>query len=73
MSEGFHCKVIYGKQLTEPFKVQTGVKQRCVLSPISPILPRLDDERNLSRKTKTLLSFLEDLDFADDITLLVQW
>jgi hypothetical protein len=33
MYKGFQCKVICGKQLTEPFKVQTGVKQGRVISP----------------------------------------
>ena len=28
----FHCKVICGNQLTDSFKVQTGVKQGCILS-----------------------------------------
>jgi hypothetical protein len=75
MYEGFQCKVICGKQLTEPFKVQTGVKHGCVLSPGFYILA-IDwmIKETTAEKPRgiqwTLTSFLEDLVFADDITLL---
>ena len=32
--ENFECRVIHSNQLTELFKVKTGVKQGCILSPL---------------------------------------
>jgi hypothetical protein len=67
--------VICGKQLTESFKVQTGVKQRCVLSPVMFFIA-IDWMMKESTTEKprsiqwTLTSFLEDENFADDVSLL---
>ncbi|XP_052238523.1 uncharacterized protein LOC127849810 [Dreissena polymorpha] len=32
--ENFECRVIHNNQVTEPFKVETGVKQGCILLPL---------------------------------------
>ena len=34
LHENFTCQVIHGDNLTEPFKVETGVRQGCLLSPL---------------------------------------
>ena len=71
----FSAKVICGNELTDTFKVNTGVKQGCVLS---PFLFLLGIDWIMKRTTEgpkkgirfTLFRCLEDLDFADDIVLL---
>jgi hypothetical protein len=68
------CQVIHNSYLSEPFKVITGVKQGCMLSPI--IFTMVIDwimkaSINPPRGIQwTITSTLEDLDFADDISLL---
>jgi len=69
------CRVLYGTNLTESFKVTTGVKQGCLLSPLLFILAMnwimedtIKDRRRGIRWTLT--SVLEDLDYADDVALL---
>ena len=51
------CQVIHDGMLTGPFSVETGVCQGCILSPTTGI-------------QWTLTNQLEDLDFADDISVL---
>ena len=72
--ERFQCRVVCGNHITEPFEVHTGVKQGCVLSPllfnlvIDWLMTQTTDKPRGIRWTLT--TSLEDLDFADDITLL---
>ena len=73
--KNFECRVIHNNELTEPFKVDTGDKQGCILSPILFSLA-IDWVMRCSTQGKrqgiqwTLTSQLEDLDYADDIGLL---
>ncbi|RUS87436.1 hypothetical protein EGW08_004811 [Elysia chlorotica] len=69
------CQVIHDGKLTEPFNVQTGVRQGCLLSP-TIFLIVIDWVMRQATKNQrtgiqwTLMRQLEDLDFADDISLL---
>ena len=74
--ENAACQVIHNGKLTEPFKVKTGVRQGCLLSPmifliaVDWIMRRTTDNEVTGIKwtnTKTL----EDLDFANDDICLV--
>ncbi|XP_052233243.1 uncharacterized protein LOC127846107 [Dreissena polymorpha] len=73
--ENFERRVVHNNQVTEPFKVETGVKQGCILSPlffsmaIDRIIRRTTEGRRQGIQW-TLTSLLDDLDFADDIGLL---
>ena len=63
-----------GEPLTEPFRVTTGVRQDCLLSPLL-FLVVLDwvskTAFNRPRGTQWgMIQRLEDLDFADDICML---
>ena len=69
------CQVIHNGKLTDPFKVETGVRQGCLLSPIIFLLVvdwimRRSTEKKKTGIQWTLTSQLEDLDFADDVCLL---
>ena len=72
----FSSQVICNNELTDTFEVTTGVKQGCILSPFLFLLG-IDwvMKSVINGKTrgirKTLTSLLEDLDFADDIALLL--
>ena len=75
MYEDATCQVIHDGKLTEPFTVQTGVRQGCLLS--STIFLVVVDwvmrQSTAGQKTGIQWTFtrqLEDLDFADDISLL---
>ena len=68
------CQVIHESKLTELFNVQTGVRQGCLLSP-TIFLIVVDWVMKQSTAGKkgiqwTFIKQLEDLDFADDISLL---
>jgi hypothetical protein len=73
--KNFECSVITGNKTSEPFPVNTGVRQGCILSPML-FLITIDwvMRQTTSDKARgiqwTLLSHLEDLDFADDLALL---
>lgn len=73
--EGFECSVIVDNSLSEWFPVETGVRQGCILSPILFIIAidwimRKTTEDKARGIQWTMLSQLEDLDFADDIALM---
>ena len=71
------CQVVHNGSLTEPFNILTGVRQGCILSPflfllaIDWIMSRTVEGQNRGIQW-SLLKQLEDIDFADDITLLSQ-
>ena len=71
------CQVIHNGKLTEPFSVKTGVRQGCMLSPmiflivVDWIMRETTKDSNTGIKW-TLTSYLEDLDFADDLCLMSQ-
>ena len=73
--ENATCQVIHEGKLTEPFFVQTGVRQGCLLSPtiflivIDWVMRKTTKDRRMGIQW-TLTKQLEDLDFADDISLL---
>ena len=69
------CTIAHTGQLSESFKVKTGVRQGCLLSPflfilvIDWIMKTTTTGRNNGIKW-TLWTQLDDLDFADDLALL---
>ena len=73
--EGMSCRVIHEGQLIKNFEVRTGVRQGCLLSPFLFILV-IDWVMKTTTKEKrngiqwTMLTQLDDLDFADDLALL---
>ncbi len=72
---GMECRVVHEGQLTDPFKITTGVRQGCLLSPFLFLLAvdwimRRATEGKRNGIQWTLLQQLDDLDFADDIDLL---
>ena len=69
------CAVLDDGEETEWFKVKTGVKQGCIMSVCLFLLVIDWVMRETTRNNNTgircqMMSKLEDLDFADDITLL---
>ena len=69
------CQVIHEGKLTDPFQVQTGVRQGCLLSPtiFLMVIDWIMRQATADQKTGIQWTFtkqLEDLDFADDIGLL---
>ena len=73
--EQFECSIILDNQLSEWFKVESGVRQGCGLSPIlflvtvNWILRKTTEDKPRGIRWN-LMSHLEDLDIADDIDLL---
>lgn len=69
------CQIIHNGKLTNPFAVKTGVRQGCILSPtifliaIDWIMRRTTEGSNTGIQW-TFTKHLEDLDFADDISLM---
>ena len=73
--DDFECAVVDGQDTTEWFKIQTGVKQGCNMSGKLFLLVVDWVMRNTLQEGNTGIRWkfntkLEDLDFADDITLL---
>ena len=71
------CQVIHNGKLTDPFSVQTGVRQGCMLSPMIFLMVVDWIMRESTKDSRTgikwnLISYLEDLDFADDLCLMSQ-
>ena len=71
----FECRVIHDNQLTEPFKVNTVVKQGGIFSPqlfslaIDWLVHIVTDGKR-QKIPLTMSSVLEDLDYAHDLGLL---
>ena len=73
--DDFECAVVDGQDTTEWFKIKTGVKQGCNMSGLLFLLVVDWVMRNALQERNTGISWkfatkLQDLDFADDITLL---
>ncbi|XP_076443967.1 uncharacterized protein LOC143282252 [Babylonia areolata] len=69
------CQVIHEGKLTDPFQVRTGVRQGCLLSPtiFLMVVDWIMRQSTAGQKTGVQWTFtkqLEDLDIADDISLL---
>jgi len=69
------CQVIHDGKLTEPFSVETGVRQGCILSPtiFLIVVDWVMKQATSGKRTGfqwTIMDQLEELDFADDISLL---
>ena len=72
---GTNCRVIHDGQLSDSFDIKTGVRQGCILSPFLFILAMdwLMKESTAGRRNGiqwTPWIQLDDLDFADDVSLL---
>ena len=71
---GFECAVIDGWEISDCFKIKSGVKQGCEMSGFL-FLPAMDWMMKKTRADKrrgiqwNLRTVLEDLDFANDIAL----
>ena len=71
----YSCQVIHDSRLSEQFAVTTGVRQGCLLSPLLFLIV-LDWITRTAYASSgkgiqwTLMTKLEDLDFADDLALL---
>ena len=71
--EHFECSVILENTLPESFSVKYGIRQGCVLSPALFLITidcvmcqTTSDHPNVIQWT--LLTYLEDFDFVDDLT-----
>ncbi|VDP31613.1 unnamed protein product [Schistosoma margrebowiei] len=73
--DGLQCKVVHGGQLTDAFQVRTGVRQGLLPSPflfllvVDCIMKTSTGERKHGIQWTTQ-NRLDDLDFADDLSLL---
>ena len=73
--EGMTCRVIDEGQFSRQFRVQTGVRQDCLLSPFHFLLVidwimKMTTKQRRNGSQWTLWSQLDDLDFVDDLALL---
>ncbi|KAL5021153.1 hypothetical protein ScPMuIL_000308 [Solemya velum] len=75
--KNFEARVIHNRELSDAFIMTTGVRQRCLLSPmifivaLDWIMKETTKDRRIGIRW-TLMQQLEDLDFADDIVMLSQ-
>ena len=74
--EGTNCRILHEGGLTESFSIESGVRQGCLLSPFLFLLAVdwiMKETTTGSRNgiQWSLVEQLEDLDFADDLALLV--
>ena len=75
MYDGYECAVRHNGQESEWFRITSGVRQGCI---ISPFLFLIVIDWMMNEVTKEgrrglqwdMMKNLEDLDFADDITLM---
>lgn len=73
--DGYECQVVHQNKLTDPFSVQTGVKQGCLLSPIlflmvlDKVMRKVNEGKRRGIRWK-VTERLEDVDYADDLCLL---
>ena len=76
MYDGYTCQVEHRGKLSQPFAVNSGVRQGCLLSPILFIIAldsMLREATNRKRGIQWgLNSRLEELDYADDLCLLAE-
>ena len=73
--EGFSAQVVHNGQKTQPLNIKTGVRPGCLLSPLLFLVALDWVTRKRGRRRKrgiqwTFTTWLEDLDFADDLALL---
>jgi len=73
--EGFSAQVVHSGQRTQPLNMRTGVRQGCLLSPLLFLVAfdwvmttAFDRKRGIQW---TFTTSLEDLDFAEDLALLL--
>ena len=71
----FECRVTHNSHPTEPFRVDTGVKQGCILTSVHFSMAVDWSMRTVTKGRHqgiqwTLITVLENLDYADDIGLL---
>lgn len=72
--EDLTCQVVHEDKLTKKFEVKTGVSQGCFLGPFPFYFSyRLKKTAEQIRNSiqRTLFDQLEDLDFADNVALLL--
>lgn len=72
--EGYECQVIHEGKLTDSFRIRTGVRQGCLLSPILFLMVLDKVMVQVNRRPRGLqwglIDRLEDIDYADDLCLL---
>ena len=73
--DGFSCQVIHNGRLSDGFEISSGVRQGCLLSPLLFLVVLDWVTRTAYSKAKkgiqwTIMTRLEDLEFADDLALL---
>ncbi|VDO81641.1 unnamed protein product [Schistosoma margrebowiei] len=71
----FNCKIVHGGQLKDSFKINTGVRKGCLLSPFLFLLVidrimKTSTSEGKRRIQWTCRMQLDDLDFVDDLALL---
>ena len=77
MYDGYECAVRHNGQESEWFSITSGVRQGCIVSPFLFLIVidwTMNEVTNEGRRWLQwdMMKNLEDLDFADDITLLSQ-
>ncbi|VDP34546.1 unnamed protein product [Schistosoma mattheei] len=75
--DGLNCKTVHGGQLTDSSEVKTRVRQGCLFSPFLFLLVIDWTMKTSTSEAKRGMQWtsrmqLDDLDFADDLTLLSQ-
>ena len=74
--QGFTCQVLHGGTMNKPIEIKTGVRQGCLLSPLLFLMVLDWVSKNAYEGKRlglqwTLAQRLEDLDYADDLCLVV--